>query len=502
MKKIKPVESISPLFTKEELPSDWDLAPINDICLPVDKVNPKDNPDHEFQYIDISGVDNIILKIAQTKKYFGKDAPSRARQLVQSGDIVFSTVRTYLRNIACVPEKLDGQIASTGFCVLRALKPELKKYLFYYVQYEKFLNELAKFQRGTSYPAVRDGDVFAQFIPVPPLKQADRIVAEIEKQFSRLDEAVANLKRVKANLKRYKAAVLKAAVEGKLTEEWRKQHPDVEPAAKLLERILAERRQKWEEAELAKMKAKGKVPKDDKWKKKYKTLAGPKSEGLPALPSTWTWATPAQLASWVDYSLAIGPFGSNLKVSDYRDKGVPLVFVRNIRTGDFEGENTKYVTTPKAKELKAHAINGGDILITKMGAPPGDACLYPVGQPLAIITADCIKWTLSPYLPGAEFFVNAINSQLLKAQILQITKGVAQQKVSLARFKEIAVPLPPQKEQRAILDEVGSRLSVIDGVKKIIDSNLRRSERLRQSILSKAFSGQLLKNNEDLQETA
>ena len=79
-------------------------------------------------------------------------------------------------------------------------------------------------------------------IPVAPLDQQKRIVAEIEKQFSRLDEAVANLKRVKANLKRYKAAVLKAAVEGKLTEEWRKQHPDVEPADKLLERILAARR--------------------------------------------------------------------------------------------------------------------------------------------------------------------------------------------------------------------------------------------------------------------
>ena len=107
-------------------------------------------------------------------------------------------------------------------------------------------------------------------IPVAPPDQQDRIVAEIEKQFSRLDEAVASLKRVKANLKRYKAAVLKAAVEGKLTEEWRKQNPDVEPASKLLERILAERRTKWEEAELAKMKAKGKEPKNDKWKEKYK----------------------------------------------------------------------------------------------------------------------------------------------------------------------------------------------------------------------------------------
>jgi type I restriction enzyme S subunit len=368
-----------------------------------------------------------------------------------------------------------------------------KKYVEYFLlSIKRQLNEVAK---GVAVQNISSKQIEGWPIPIAPLEQQKRIVAEIEKQFSRLDEAVANLKRVKANLKRYKAAVLKAAVEGKLTEEWRKQHPDVEPASKLLERILAERRQKWEEAELAKMAAKGNVPKDAQWKKKYKTLAGPESEGLPAIPSTWTWATPAQLASCADYSLAIGPFGSNLKVSDYRDRGVPLVFVRNIRTEDFEGENTKYVTTPKAKELKAHAINGGDILITKMGAPPGDACLYPVGQPLAIITADCIKWTLSPYLPGTEFFVNAINSQLIKTQILQITKGVAQQKVSLARFKEIAVPLPVQEEQREILDEVESRLSIIEGVMKTVDSNLKRAESLRQSILRKAFSGELIRND-------
>ncbi|MGB5613437.1 MAG: hypothetical protein WBM67_12350, partial [Sedimenticolaceae bacterium] len=146
-------------------------------------------------------------------------------------------------------------------------------------------------------------------VPLPPTKEdQDRIVAEIEKQFSRLDEAVASLKRVKANLKRYKAAVLKAAVEGKLTEEWRaaqasanvagghdsmdgggrakqdaraeepgatKAHPDVEPASKLLDRILAERRAKWEKAELAKMEAKGKAPKNDKWKAKYKEPTTP-----------------------------------------------------------------------------------------------------------------------------------------------------------------------------------------------------------------------------------
>ena len=114
-------------------------------------------------------------------------------------------------------------------------------YLFYFMQ----TVDLGALSRATAVPSVRKSDVQEVVVPLAPIEQQKRIVAEIEKQFSRLDEAVANLKRVKANLKRYKAAVLKAAVEGKLTEEWRaaqgranvaggqepgatKAHPDVE----------------------------------------------------------------------------------------------------------------------------------------------------------------------------------------------------------------------------------------------------------------------------------
>ena len=100
-------------------------------------------------------------------------------------------------------------------------------------------------KQGTTVNSIETQRLLDYEIPLAPLEQQNAIVAEIEKQFSRLDEAVANLKRVKANLKRYKAAVLKAAVEGKLTEDWRKAHPDVEPASELLKRILAERRAKW-----------------------------------------------------------------------------------------------------------------------------------------------------------------------------------------------------------------------------------------------------------------
>lgn len=114
-------------------------------------------------------------------------------------------------------------------------------------------------------------------LPLPPKEVQQRLVAEIEKQFSRLDEAVASLKRIKANLKRYRAAVLKSAVEGKLTEEWRKAHPDVEPASKLLERILTERREKLSE------------------RVQLKEPAAPDASELPSLPKGWTWASVDQI---------------------------------------------------------------------------------------------------------------------------------------------------------------------------------------------------------------
>jgi type I restriction enzyme, S subunit len=142
--------------------------------------------------------------------------------------------------------------------------------------------------------------------------------------------------------------------------------------------------------------------------------------------------------------------------------------------------------------LLAHEIQPGDILITKMGAPPGDACLYPLDMPKAIITADCIKWTLSPILNKPSFFVNAINSQLLKAQILDITQGVAQLKVSLGRFRNIAIPVPPLTEQKAIVDEVESRLTSARKIEEDINITLLKAERLRQSVLRKAFSGNLI----------
>ena len=207
----QPVEPVMPVIDESALPDGWALKTIGEVCEKAEKVDPTANPDAEFRYIDIGGIDNQLLRIVDAKTYLGKDAPSRARQLVKANDVVISTVRTYLKNIALVPDDLDGQVASTGFCVLRSSDMWMGKYLYYFVQSDAVLKEIGKQQRGTSYPAVRDSDIKAQFIPVPPKREVRRIVEAIELQLGRLDAAVARLQGAKARLKRYKQAVLKAA---------------------------------------------------------------------------------------------------------------------------------------------------------------------------------------------------------------------------------------------------------------------------------------------------
>ena len=267
------------------MPAGWATTTLEELCLPVNKVEPGNTPDQPFTYLDIASIDNSTFRVVSPKLYLGRDAPSRARQNVRSGDTLFSTVRTYLKNVAMVPPELEGAVASTGFCVLNPADGVNRRYIFHVVLDDEFTSKVNPLQRGTSYPAVRDGDVVSQEIVLPPLAEQHRIVAEIEKQFSRLDASVAALKRVQANLKRYRASVLKAACEGTLVpteaELARTEGRDYEPADRLLERILAERRAHCES--------------QDKRRGQYKEPAAPDTSDMPQLPEGWVWATLPQL---------------------------------------------------------------------------------------------------------------------------------------------------------------------------------------------------------------
>jgi type I restriction enzyme S subunit len=467
------------MSANDQLPKGWRRVAIKDMAdsiqygLTASAAERKDGPrflritDIQDGRVDWSTVPSCDIPKEQIPKY-----------RLSAGDLVFARTGATTGKSFLIGECPEAVFASYLIRV-RVSADVDSRYLSAFFQSPDYWRQIEGGKRGIGQPNV-NGTVLGEVqFPAAPLPEQRRIVAEIEKQFTRLEAGGAALRRVQANLKRYRAAVLKAACEGRLVPTEAElartgnQKAKIESGKALLARILTERRQNWQ------------------GRGKYKEPVAPNTAGLPTLPEGWMWASPPQLSAAESYSLAIGPFGSNLKVSDYKDTGVPLIFVRNIRSASFSGERTVFVTAAKAAELKAHQASGGDILITKMGVPPGDACLYPQTETDAVITADCIKWRLNPVLTAKRFFVHAINSEIVKPQIANITKGVAQMKVSLGRFESVAIPLPPLAEQTRIVSEVERRLSVVEELESMVSANLQRAVRLRQSILQKAFTGEL-----------
>jgi len=175
------------------LTATWEQATLKDVCLPVMKADPIDLGRRTIRYIDIGGVDGVRHILSAVPEIDASGAPSRCRQIVHAGDTVFSTVRPYLEKIAHVDGSLDGEFASTGFCVLRPGPRLLPKYLYYFSISPSMLGQVLPYQKGVSYPAVLDKEVRATAIPVPPLDEQRRIVELLEDHLSRLDAADAGL---------------------------------------------------------------------------------------------------------------------------------------------------------------------------------------------------------------------------------------------------------------------------------------------------------------------
>ena len=290
-----------------DLPQGWESTIIGEVTLPYETAQPTKEPNTEFQYIDIGSIDNATQTITNPKTFLGKDAPSRARRVVKKGDVLFSTVRTYLKNIARVPTELDGVLTSTGITVLRTTSEIDSNFLFYFVLSDRFIREISSAMDGTLYPAVTDSDVAAAQISIPPINEQRRIVTKIEALMARSQRVKEALEVIPSLLDQFRQSVIAAAFRGDLTADWREKNPNVEPATVVLERIRVERRSRWERAELEKMKAKGEIITNELWKAKYKDICGRGSRQLVAeiragrskfdnLPDSWSTIRLGQIA--------------------------------------------------------------------------------------------------------------------------------------------------------------------------------------------------------------
>jgi type I restriction enzyme S subunit len=286
-------------------------------------------------------------------------------------------------------------------------------------------------------------------VPLPPVPEQQRLVAEIEKQFSRLEVAIGALKLVHGNLRRYRAAVLDAAVLGRIVR-----------------------------AESDTTYATG---------PSHVTTAYP-----PKQPVGWTWCRLEELASADNNSITDGPFGSNLKTEHYTVNGPRVIRLQNIGDGVFVDERA-HISEQHFLQLQRHRVFAGDLVIAAFGADPPRACIIPETVGPAIVKADCIRFKPASSVE-ARYLNAALNSPMVRRRTTALVHGIGRPRLNLREIKSILIPLPPLAEQKRIAAEVERRLSVIEEVEKLVDASLQRAARLRQSILERAFSGRLVKS--------
>lgn len=194
------------------IPKSWTETSIGKVVVKAKQRDPRKKPDEVFQYVDVSSVSNKSFKITSAAPMYGSDAPSRARNAIEADDVLFATVRPTLKRIALVPPDLDGAIASTGYCVLRCDKAKTDPgFLYSFLITDHFNARMAGLERGASYPAVRDSDVTASWLPLPPLPEQKKI-AHILSTVQRAIEAQERIIQTTTELK--KALMHKLFTEG------------------------------------------------------------------------------------------------------------------------------------------------------------------------------------------------------------------------------------------------------------------------------------------------
>lgn len=190
----------------------WRIKPLGEVLQKTETVNPAQFPDEEFDYIDVSSVSNETYAVEATQRLKGRDAPSRARRRVRSGDVLLATIRPTLKRIAVISPELDGQVCSTGYFVLRPSSEIDHRFLFYSLFTEQFMGAMEGLQKGASYPAVTDAEVRSQPLSFPALSEQRRIAAVLDEAFEGIATAKANAEKNLQNARelfgRLSAAVL------------------------------------------------------------------------------------------------------------------------------------------------------------------------------------------------------------------------------------------------------------------------------------------------------
>jgi type I restriction enzyme S subunit len=395
-------------------------------------------------------------------------AEALANVEVQANDVLLNITGASIGRVCVTPAEMAGARVNQHVCIVRATEIVVPRFLEAFLAAPEMQRVIVAENYGLTRQALTKSVIEGFSVPLPPKAEQRRIVAKLDALTARLARARAELDRMPVLAAKLRASALSLAGSGLLSAGWRMRALETESTSNRLSSVRQAR------ASTARP-----------IRRIVATVADE------TLPLSWKLVSPDEIASDERYSIGIGPFGSNLVKSDYRTSGVRLVFVRDIRSEKYEAVGARYVSADKAAELAPHVVTRGDVLITKMGDPPGDSSLYPNNED-GIITADCIKLRPNTCLAESEYLRFCIRFPFVQSQIGSATKGVAQQKISLDVFRRMALPLPPVEEQREICQRLTTAFARADRLEAEAARGRALLDRLESEILAKAFRGELV----------
>jgi len=415
IKKVKKLPEITESECPYDIPSSWRWVRLNDIVFN----HGQKTPDKTFSYIDIGSIDNIHQRLNDEENLIEADnAPSRARKIVEYGDIIYATVRPYLHNTCIIDKQFKAEpIASTGFAVLACHKGVLNNYLFYYLlspAFDSYANATDN-AKGVAYPAINDDKLYRAVVPLPPLEEQHRIVAKIEELLPYVDhyaEAYEKLEQFNAKFPEdMKKSILQYAIQGKLVE----QRPEEGTAEELYQQIQDEKQ---------KLIKEGKI-------KKEKHLAEVTEDEIPFdIPENWMWCRLGQLCS-----VCTGRLDANAQTED----GMYSFFTCGVEvyktdTYAFDCDAVLLGGNNASGDYKMHRFNG------KFNAYQR---VYVITNPPST-TLDYIYQVIKYWLPSLKF-----NSQ-----------GTTTRFIKLGQVTDMLIPLPPLQEQKRIVEMTNKMMSI------------------------------------------
>lgn len=451
-------------MSEETLPRGWVLCSIADIGKIVSGGTPSTaNPDFwgdDVRWISPSDLTGYKSKfIARgTKSLSELGLENCSAKLMPAGSVHFSS-RAPIGYVVISSESL---CTNQGFKSLVPAKDVFNEYVYFYFKSIKALaNSLAT---GTTFKEL-SGSAFAKLpIPLPPLNEQKRIVAKIEELFSELEAGEESLRKARRQLGVYRQSLLKQAFEGKLTQEWRVQQPEAEPASNFLKRILEQRKKQWSGAG------------------KYKDPVDAATERSGEIPNNWLWTATDSVCSQITDGEHIQP--------RYKDEGLPMLTAKHVRDGYVVFDDAGLISPEDFETcLKRCAPTKDDVLIVSVGATTGRTGI--VGdQPLFALVRSVLL--LRPLSISPQYLLRWNQSPWCMKWKTQASGATAQPHLYIRDTRRMPIPLCALPEQQEIVRLLDEQFEVIERNEREIDAALKRSEALRQAILKKAFTGHLV----------